>query len=204
MANFLKRWYTGLKTATTTPTLLETHVQDTTIGVQERLALEHQPFTNGVLDTSLATAGGRHVPGKCSVCSYGTTAPSSPTAGSLWYDTTTSTFKVYNGSTWLTTGAVPAGVPSGTICMWVGNYHAPPAGWSIFTAANRRFIYIGEPGYYPATSIGSDAGPSLPAHNHQNNTSACAPGAATVATSRFTTSVTLTVPYYSVYLIKKD
>jgi hypothetical protein len=123
--------------------------------------------------------------------------------GSIWYDTTVSTFKVYSGSAWVAQ-TVPSGVPSGTICMWVGNYYAPPAGWSIFTAANRRFIFIGEPGYYPATSVGTDAGPSLPAHQHQNNTSACGPGGVSVAVGRYTSTVSQTVPYYSVYLIKKD
>lgn len=60
MANFLKRWYTGLKTGTVKPTELETLIQDRLMALEERLNLEHNSLSNGIIDKDLASAGGRH------------------------------------------------------------------------------------------------------------------------------------------------
>ena len=50
----------------------------------------------------------------------GSSAPTDPQAGMLWYDTGTSYLKVYDGSAWQPLGSEYGVVPEGTIVAWVG------------------------------------------------------------------------------------
>lgn len=91
MANFLKRWFEGIPTGTTSGTTEKTS-QDFKIALRERLALEHYPFNNGIQDATSATAGGRHIPGAIQLVRAATwsniqTYAATAVAGSIFYDT---------------------------------------------------------------------------------------------------------------------
>jgi hypothetical protein len=208
MGNFLKKWFTGLTTGTTTATEFETNVQDRLLAIEERLALEHQTFKNDDLNDALTTSPGRHKAGAVSVCYMGTSAPTSPppTLGSIYYNTNTLTFYVYNGSTWLAQ-TVPTGVPSGTIVMWYDSPANIPSGWTLLTAFNRKFPMGADNGAgYPA-GASAGTGPTI-THDHgiANAIYSFALFGTTilVSTATATNPRTLTVPYYAVYFIRKD
>ena len=133
MANFLKRWFTGVKTHTEKPTELDTYIQDRLIAIQERLALEHHTFDNSNLDSALATAPGRHKPGSVSACYVGATAPASPSIGCMYYDTDVGQFYVYNGTSWITV-TPPNQVPQYAIFAYRGN--VAPSGYAICNGSN--------------------------------------------------------------------
>lgn len=83
--------------------------QDRLIAINERLSLEHQNLDTGNADPDNASAQGRHKAGAVSAVYIGSSAPSTAATGGLWYDTSTSLLKIYNGSNWTTysIGAVP-------------------------------------------------------------------------------------------------
>jgi len=73
--------------------------------IAERMALEHYFPSDSPSggDTSLATAAGRHIPGKVSAVALSGSAPSPvPPSGALWYDTTNSILYISNGVDWTT------------------------------------------------------------------------------------------------------
>lgn len=221
MANFLKRWFTGVKTHTEIPTELDTYIQDRLIAIQERMGLEHQTFVNSDLDMTKATASGRHIPGAIGACAVGTTAPASPVTGSIYFNTTVGKFYVYNGSTWVTE-TPPAEVPRYTIFAYFGV--VPPTGYAVCNGGNgtpdlRGKFILASTTLYPINSTGGNINMThrhtlvqdSPTHSHtvtiqQGSDPVGAVGTSTQSTERTyspTSYETLYPPYYSLTYIMK-
>lgn len=64
------------------------------------------------------------------------TAPASPAAGQAWYDTTTSTLRVYSGTAWTPVGNVSTGTEA--------TKGASPAAGAQFFATDSRLLYVGD------------------------------------------------------------
>lgn len=81
----------------------------------DRLQLDYVPTNytrnsaaTGATDTRDLTA---HINGIDSkLVTSGTNSPNAPTTGTLWYDTSVSTLKVYNGTAWVYAGRTPGGI----------------------------------------------------------------------------------------------
>lgn len=88
---------------------LDTVIQDDKVAINERYELEHNAFDasgQGQSDSDSANAQGRHKPGIVACTYIGTTAQinalTGMVSGSLAYDTSTNTLKIYNGTNWTT------------------------------------------------------------------------------------------------------
>jgi hypothetical protein len=94
-------------------------IQNDKKAIDERINLEHIPFTDTVTNDSNPSAGGRHRPGAVRAVYIGTTAQIAALTGAyrngaLAYDTTTNQLKIHNGTDW-TTYAIGGGGTSGAV-----------------------------------------------------------------------------------------
>jgi hypothetical protein len=106
---FSKTFQPAVPTGSDLVSDVDTFITDFKVGINERLCLEHYNLTTsapnaGSATDSAATAQGRHIPGKCSVCYVGATGdlPASPPTGALAYDTTLGQLVVAAGGAWST------------------------------------------------------------------------------------------------------
>ena len=102
----------------------------------DRLQLDYVPTNytrnsaaTGATDPRDLTAHINGIDSKLGLYTSGTSQPNAPATGTQWYDTSTATLKVYNGSAWVT--VVPSGSVIQTVTMRYGGqatYSAPGSG----------------------------------------------------------------------------
>jgi len=111
MSSFTNSWNESSPAGTDLMNTIDDAMRALKLDVRERISLEHQPMTSSAAK-ELATAAGRHLPGQCGVCFYGTTAQinalTTPPKGSLAWATDTNTMYLHTGSAWWAYSNPPA------------------------------------------------------------------------------------------------
>jgi hypothetical protein len=106
-------------------------LRDLKIATREREELEHN-FQAGTKPF--------HLPGRCSVAFYGTTAEvaalSSPPQYAVAFDTTLRSWKYYDGAAWVRGDAIPSGT------KMVFYQASAPTGWTMDTSLDDRVLRV--------------------------------------------------------------